>query len=327
MSRRWHWDFEDEQRPPRPPDPPPPPPASPLPPLTEVPGSHRARIRRRRGGALVALALVAILIVALSGSQGKRNAAGIAQARGQGRTGAAHGGAPAGPTAADEQRAVAATLAYTPFVTAGGARGREVALTFDDGPGPYTPSVLSALEQHNVRATFFAIGKMERYFSSSTERALRDGDVVGDHTETHPQLARLSAHEQREQLVEQAARIELVGGPRPKLFRPPYGSFNATTMRELRALDMLMVLWSVDTQDYLLPGVPAILERVLANVRPGAIVLMHDGGGDRSQTIAALPLIIRGLRDRGYHLVTVPELLRDAPPPQGQPLPQSFAGD
>jgi peptidoglycan/xylan/chitin deacetylase (PgdA/CDA1 family) len=326
MSRRWHWDFEDEPRPPRPPDPPPPPPP-PLPALSEAPGSQRARIRRRRGGALLALALVAALIFALAGSADKRRHAAAAQDRGHARSGAALGGGPSGESVAGEQRAVAATLAYTPFVRAGGPGAREVALTFDDGPGPYTPAVLGVLEQRHVHATFFVIGKMERYFASSTERALRDGNVVGDHTETHPQLARLSGHEQREQLLEQAARVELLGGPRPRLFRPPYGSFNATTMRLLRMLGMLMVLWSVDTQDYLQPGVPAIVQRVLTSVQPGAIVLMHDGGGDRSQTVAALPLIIRGLHDRGYHLVTVPELLRDAPPPRGEPLPRSLSGD
>jgi peptidoglycan-N-acetylglucosamine deacetylase len=327
MSRRWHWDFEDEQRPPRPPETAPPPPP-PLPQLAEAPGSQRARVRRRRGGALLALALLAILVIVLAGgSTGKRRLGGIPQAHGQGRTGGALGGGPSGQRAVSEQHAVAATLAYTQFVRAGSARARELALTFDDGPGPYTPALLSVLEQQHVRATFFAIGKMERYFSSSSERALRDGDVIGDHTETHPQMARLSPREQREQLLEAAARIELVGGPRPTLFRPPYGSFNATTLRELRAAGMLMVLWSVDTQDYLQPGVPAIVQRVLTNAQPGAIVLMHDGGGDRSQTIAALPLIIHGLRARGYRLVTVPELLRDAPPPRGEPPPTSLAGD
>src|SRR2546429_2486139 len=171
MSRRWQWDFEDEPRPPRQPDPPPPPPP-PLPALTEAPGSQRARIRRRRGGALIGLGVVAALIFALSGSGGKRHAAGATQARGHARTGAALGGGPTGESVAGEQRAVEATLAYTPFVRAGGPGAREVALTFDDGPGPYTPAVLSVLEQHHVHATFFAIGKMERYFASSTERAL-----------------------------------------------------------------------------------------------------------------------------------------------------------
>ena len=88
-----------------------------------------------------------------------------------------------------------------------------------------------------------------------------------------------------------------------------------------------MVLWSVDTSDYLQPGVAAIVHRVLAGAHPGAIFLLHDGGGIRTETIAALPDIIRGLRIRGYRPVTVPRLLLDDPPPGGQPLPPSLAGD
>jgi peptidoglycan/xylan/chitin deacetylase (PgdA/CDA1 family) len=228
---------------------------------------------------------------------------------------------------ADENKAVDTVLQYTPFVREGGARGRDVALTFDDGPGPYTPGVLSVLELYRAPATFFAIGAMERYFAVSTIRALGDGDVVGDHTETHPELAHLPAHAQREQLFEQIARIELLGGPRPSLFRPPYGSFNATTMRELHRLHLLMVLWSVDTGDYQKPGVAVIVQRALAGAHPGAILLLHDAGGDRSQTIAALPIIIRELRKRGLHLVTVPRLLLDDPPPHGQPIPANLSGD
>jgi peptidoglycan/xylan/chitin deacetylase (PgdA/CDA1 family) len=222
---------------------------------------------------------------------------------------------------------VASVLAYTPFVKEGAARGRDIALTFDDGPGPYTPGVLSVLEHFRVRATFFVIGQMLRYFSASAVRELRDGDVIGDHTETHPEMAALSARDQHEELFEQIARIELLGGPRPVLFRPPYGSFDATTMRELHALHLLMVLWSVDTDDYLQPGASVIVQHALAGAHPGAIILMHDAGGTRTQTVEALPEIIRGLRARGYHLVTVPELLRSDPPPPGQPLPSSLRGD
>jgi peptidoglycan/xylan/chitin deacetylase (PgdA/CDA1 family) len=243
---------------------------------------------------------------------------------GAGAAGAAASGVAQGAGGGD---AVKDVFAYTPFVSAGGARGRDVALTFDDGPGPYTPQVLSVLESSHVQATFFAIGKMESYFSASTQREVSDGDVVGDHTQGHLPLARLSVHEQREQLFEGIARIELAGGPRPELFRPPYGSFNEATLRELHSLGLLMVLWSVDTNDYLQPGVPTIVERVLAGARPGAIFLLHDGGGDRSQTVAALPVIIRELRARDYTLVTIPQLLKDDPPPPGQPIPHSLAGD
>jgi peptidoglycan/xylan/chitin deacetylase (PgdA/CDA1 family) len=168
---------------------------------------------------------------------------------------------------------------------------------------------------------------MERYFSQSTVREIEDGDAIGDHTEDHPMLARMSAHEQHEQLFEQIARIELLGGKRPVLFRPPYGSFNATTLHELKALHLLMVLWSVDTGDYLQPGTEVIAQRALAGAHPGAIILMHDGGGDRSQTIAALPAIISGLRARGLRPVTVPQLMQEDPPPAGQPLPAPLTGD
>jgi peptidoglycan/xylan/chitin deacetylase (PgdA/CDA1 family) len=321
MSRRWNWDFEDEPRAARIRAPSPP-----MAPRLDAPQlARQTRFRRRRGAAGLALALVVVVIVAaLTGSD--HHAATSASGRAGARRVQALAPRPK-ETQADESQAVSAVLAFTPFIKEGTARVRDIALTFDDGPGPYTPGVLSVLEQAHVHATFFAIGKMERYFSASTIREIGDGDVIGDHTETHPELARLSAHEQYEELFEQIARIELLGGSRPRLFRPPYGSFNATTIRELRALHLLMVLWSVDTGDYQQPGVPAIVERVLAGARPGAILLMHDGGGDRSQTIAALPLIIRELRSRGFHLVTVPQLLVDDPPPHGQPLPPNLSGD
>ena len=329
VGRRWNWDFEDEQRPAPPPPPAPPAAAAPAPPpprqASPPHGSEHARrmrFRLRRGVALLGLALLLVLVIALSGSS-RRASTSPASAR----SGARPPASAASPSqSAAEGRAVSSTLAFTPFVRQGGGALRDVALTFDDGPGPYTPQLLSVLEGAHVRATFFAIGRMERYFGASTVRELQDGDAVGDHTETHPLLARLSAHEQHEELFEALVRIELQGA-RPNLFRPPYGSFNAITLRELHALGLLMVLWSADTGDYQQPGVPVIVQRALDGAHPGAIILMHDGGGDRSQTIAALPEIIHELRVRGYHLVTVPQLLRDDPPPAGQPLPPNLSGD
>jgi peptidoglycan-N-acetylglucosamine deacetylase len=284
-----------------------------------------ARVRRRRTGAAALLVvLVVVLAVALSGSSHRtpKSSASASTARAE-----ATGPVTPRDPEAEGNAAVSRVLAYTPFVREGEGRVRDIALTFDDGPGPYTPQVLGVLERFHVRATFFAIGKMERYFSASTVRELQDGDVVGDHTQSHPMLALLSAHDQREELFEQLLRIELLGGDRPRLFRPPYGSYNATTMRELHALHLLMVLWSADTQDYLQPGVPTIVQRALAGAQPGAILLMHDGGGNRSQTVAALPQIITQLRARGYRLVTVPELLIKDPPPAGLPLPPQLSGD
>ena len=279
-------------------------------------------MRRRRAVALVAaLAVIAVIVaVASAGSHhGSGTEHGKAPLRAVSRP-------PTDPEQ-DEMKAVRSVLAYTPFVREGSGTAKEVALTFDDGPGPFTPQVLSVLEHNHVRATFFVIGRMLRYFGASTVQEIEDGDVIGDHTENHPMLAHLSAHDQFEELSEQIARVEVLGGRRPVLFRPPYGSFNATTMRELQRLHLLMVLWSVDTDDYEQPGVQTIVQRAMEGAHPGAIILMHDAGGERQQTIEALPQIIKQLRARGYKLVTVPRLLADDPPPHGLPLPPNLSGD
>jgi peptidoglycan-N-acetylglucosamine deacetylase len=290
------------------------------------------RFRRRRAVAGIALlAILALLITAIS----SRGGGGTHHARATAHPVSSHLPLAARPTPAEqeamthraEERAIDSVLAYTPAVRSGGSKGKELALTFDDGPGPYTQQLVATLNRLHVHATFFAIGEEERYFSAGTSSELHSGDVVGDHTETHPMMASLSAHDQREELVEQIARIELLGGPRPRLFRPPYGSFDTTTFHLLHQLHLLMVLWSTDTSDYTLPGVPAIVHSALAGAHPGAIILMHDAGGDRSETIAALPAIIRGLRKRGLEPVTIPRLMLDDPPPHGLPLPTSLAGD
>lgn len=300
------------------------------------PGKQRVYRRRRGAAAIVAIALVALLIAAIGsgGKNGGSHASASARARARARA-TVHRSAPLSHTPAEaralseeaEERAIDHVLSYTPAITSGGTKGNELALTFDDGPGPYTQQLVGVLNRYGVKATFFAIGEEERWFSAGTLLELRSGDVVGDHTETHPMLASMSAHEQHEELLEQIARIELLGGPRPRLFRPPYGSFDATTFAQLKKLRLLMVLWSTDTNDYTLPGVQAIVHSALAGAHPGAIILMHDAGGDRSETIAALPAIIAGLRRKGLHPVTIPRLMLDDPPPPGQPVPTSLAGD
>lgn len=283
--------------------------------------------RRRFGAVVTALSLVALTIAAL-GSGGSSH-----KSRRPDPRAAKHPAAPELSAAErhalvhkEEEEAIDAILTRTPAVVQGGARGNEVALTFDDGPGPYTTQLVETLNRLRVQATFFAIGVEERYFSAGTLLELRSGDVVGDHTETHPMMASLSKHDQREQLQNQIYQIQLLGGATPRLFRPPYGSFNATTYRELHRLHLLMVLWSTDTGDYARPGSSAIVQRALAGAHPGAIILMHDAGGDRTQTVAALPAIVHGLRARGLKPVTVPRLLLDDPPPPGQPIPTNLSG-
>ncbi|HLI33312.1 MAG TPA: polysaccharide deacetylase family protein [Solirubrobacteraceae bacterium] len=287
--------------------------------------SARVRARRRLAGAtaLLILALPIGAVVAL----GQRSPHARPPARHSRASAERQRRSAPLSSRAEEEAAINHVLSYTPAVVEGGHRGNEVALTFDDGPGPYTNELVATLDRLHVHATFFAIGMMERWFSSGTRAEVAAGDAVGDHTETHPMMATLSASAQREELTEQMARVEVAGAPRPRLFRPPYGSFDATTFKVLRSLHLLMVLWSTDTADYTLPGTQAIVQRALAGAHPGAIILMHDGGGNRAQTIAALPAIVAGLRRRGLVPVTVPQLLRDDPPPPGRPIPTSLAGD
>ncbi len=228
----------------------------------------------------------------------------------------------AGSFVVDEQRAenqaITRTLSYTPFVRAAGSQHKEVALTFDDGPGPYTPDILRILVRQHVPATFFEVGIEERYFHDATAQIVARGYPIGDHTESHLPMSQLKRKAQLAQLLQDSAAIGNYGAPFPRLFRPPYGMWDDTTLSLLRKYKMLMVLWSVDTDDYERPGVKVIVQRALAGLEPGAIILLHDAGGDRSQTVAALPLIVKALRRRGYKLVTVPRLLLDNPAPKDQ---------
>lgn len=221
-----------------------------------------------------------------------------------------------------DNRAIGRVLAYTPFIRAGLPRRRMIALTFDDGPSPYTPQIVRVLVRMHVPATFFVVGQQLRYFSAGLRDELRHGFAVGDHTENHLPLNLLSAPLQFAQIDGAAVGLRRAGAPFPRLFRPPYGMYNARTLGILRRLHMLMVMWSVDPRDWLRPGTRAIVRRVLGEAQPGTIIEMHDGGGDRSQTVAALPRIIDGLRRRHYQLVTVPQLLSADPPPRNQQPPR-----
>jgi peptidoglycan/xylan/chitin deacetylase (PgdA/CDA1 family) len=225
-----------------------------------------------------------------------------------------------------DARAIARVLRRTPYVVSGGGERREIALTFDDGPGPYTPRVLAQLRRLHVPATFFEVGFMVPLFAAAVRRELRMHAAIGDHTELHASLARLPGTAQRRQILVQTQQLHRLGAPFPRLFRPPYGAWNGTTLKLTRHLRMLMVLWSIDTEDYRQPGVRAIVRAVLTRAKPGAIVLLHDAGGTRTQTIAALPAIVHGLRRRGYGLVTVPQLMREDPPRRVPHLRHDLSG-
>jgi peptidoglycan-N-acetylglucosamine deacetylase len=282
--------------------------------------------RRRRALALLAVVGVVVLVTVLLATGGGAPAQHLTSAGGAGffdriSTLAGSGaGSFAGAETAAESAAIDRTLAYTRYVRIAGAQHREIALTFDDGPGPYTPQVLSILQREGVPATFFEVGIEERYFHMSTSEIAARGYMIGDHTETHAPMSRLSVRDQRAQLLQQAAAVGRYGAPFPRLFRPPYGLWSSATLRLLRRYRMLMVLWTVDTSDYRQPGVPAIVHSAVSGGRPGAIILLHDAGGDRAETVAALPKIIAALRRRGYRLVTVPKLILDNPPPPNQQI-------
>lgn len=219
------------------------------------------------------------------------------------------------------RRVVEQVLRYTPFVAIGSPHHRVVALTFDDGPSPYTPQIVRILVRRHVPATFFIVGQQLRYFAAGLREEVHRGYTVGDHTQNHAWLTHLSAGAQEAQITGVADGVTRFGAPAPVLFRPPYGMYDQSTLGILHRLGMLMVLWSIDPGDWRRPGTSAIVSNVLRHARPGAIVIMHDGGGDRSQTVAALPAIIHGLRRRGFRLVSVPQLLKLDPPPRHQRLP------
>jgi peptidoglycan/xylan/chitin deacetylase (PgdA/CDA1 family) len=295
----------------------------------------RAPHHRRRRAIEVLLVLVGLIAVA---------AAVVLLTRGAGRSlahpGEAAGGffvrvdtlagngpgSFAGHESAAENAAINRTLAYTPYVRIAGSQHREVALTFDDGPGPYTPEILSILQRENVPATFFEVGILERYFHASTRAIVSRGFVVGDHTFSHLPMSRLSPRDQKAQLLEDAQAVTHYGAAFPRLFRPPYGMWNSTTLALLRRYRMLMVLWSADTSDYRLPGVNGIVKSALGRAKPGAIILLHDAGGNRAETVSALPKIISRLRARGFKFVTVPRLLLDNPAPHNQQISSVIGG-
>jgi peptidoglycan/xylan/chitin deacetylase (PgdA/CDA1 family) len=190
----------------------------------------------------------------------------------------------------------------------GGPPRHEVAIGFDDGPYPDTPAFVAMLARLHAPATFFMIGEqVTGTYRTTMLKELREGDALGDHTFTHPDLTR--AANVRGQLQSTIGAIRAQTGYTPCVFRPPYGSYNASVVQSARSLGLSTVTWNVDPSDYLQPGVATIEQRVLAQVQPGSIIISHDGGGPRGQTLAAYPGIISALRRRGYGIVTIPELL------------------
>jgi len=191
--------------------------------------------------------------------------------------------------------------------------GRRVALIFDDGPGPQTPAVVRALRRAGARATFFVVGR-EAARHPGVVRVLRDaGMELGSHGWSHSVLAGFPERVQRLEVELTAAVLMRAAGVRPHLFRPPAVAWDDATARAVSGAGGLGVLHTVETSDWRLPGRAAI-ERAAASADAGDIVALHDAGGDRSQTVAAVGPIVRSLRRRGLACVTVSELLGKPPP-------------
>jgi len=217
------------------------------------------------------------------------------------------------PTAISPAMANAA-IAMPPIVWRGNLHLHEVALTFDDGPSPvYTPQVLAVLAQNNVAATFFLIGQQAAAYPDLVRREAAAGNAVEVHSWSHPDLNWLSPAQIAAQLENTCQVInDALGMHEVAFFRPPYGDVNNTVLAVARQLGLTAVMWDVDPRDWARPGISAIINRVLAQVHNGSIILLHDGGGNRSQTVAALPEIIAALRQKGYTFVTVSRLLANS---------------
>lgn len=204
--------------------------------------------------------------------------------------------------------AVGCTVKGPAQVKRGPRRGRLIALTFDDGPAPLTPQFLDSLRRLKVRSTFFLIGSRTAANARLLRRMQRDGHELANHSWDHANLGRGGAKASA-QLRATNRAIRRVTGFTPCVMRPPYGASSRNLVRRVRAQGMTSILWDVDPLDWRRPGVRKIAGVVRSQSRAGSIILEHDGGGPRGQTLAAIPKYVRRLKARGYEFVTVSELL------------------
>ncbi|MCI1676191.1 MAG: polysaccharide deacetylase family protein [Ancrocorticia sp.] len=184
-----------------------------------------------------------------------------------------------------------------------------VALTFDDGPGPYTATLLDELKPKGVHVTFFLVGKNAAAYPQLVAREAQEGHAIGNHTWAHADLTELSTAQATQAIAQTDQTIVAAGAPQPTMVRPPYGSQNAAVMQLLKSRGEAGVFWNIDSQDWKNLNAAATTARVL-QARRGSIVLMHD---IHPTTVQAIPGIIDQLRAAGFTLVTVPQLLGTSP--------------
>jgi peptidoglycan-N-acetylglucosamine deacetylase len=205
----------------------------------------------------------------------------------------------------------------------GGGNGRFVALTFDDGPGPYTLKTLEILRKAKARATFFLVGRNLGWYPGLAEQEVPD-NVVGDHTWTHSYLTKVSVADQQQEIDSTRQAVAEATAGRVLLFRPPGGFHNAGVDQLINSYGMLETMWSVDSEDSHGATTRDVLDNVTAGLEPGAIILMHE---NRGTTLQMLPRLLREIAHEGFQTVTVPELLRLDPPSAEQLRKNAEAGD
>jgi peptidoglycan/xylan/chitin deacetylase (PgdA/CDA1 family) len=219
------------------------------------------------------------------------------------------------PLAALHTPRLAGCVAKGPSIIYGGSpRRHEIALTFDDGPWWEPPAMdfVNELKRLGAVGTFFEIGDQIGTYdpTGSQERAmLADGDMIGDHTWTHPDMEALPVARQTSELQLTADAIRHATGFTPCLWRPPYGTVDSSLEALARSLGFLTIYWNDDPRDWALPGTGAIVATSLREARNGGIIEMHFGGGPRTETLDALPAIVSALRARGYRFVNLAQML------------------
>lgn len=194
---------------------------------------------------------------------------------------------------------------------AGSSQDKEVALTFDDGPDEkWTPQILDILKQKNVKATFFVIGKQAQKYPEMLRKIDAEGHVIGDHTFDHVDLTKLDTQRVDQEIEKCALEIHEIIGKTPKLVRPPFGFHNEVVDNVVYSKGRIIVLWSLDTEDWTGLDAETIKARILPQMQNGFIILQHDGENPKmGGSVQALPDIIDELKAQGYTFVTVPELL------------------